>query len=73
MWQVSFHPEFELEFAGLPQGAQDELLARLKLLATFGPSLGRPNVDTLTGSSFANMRVEVQAGWPVAFCVRIRS
>src|ERR1700737_3337328 len=33
-----------------------ELLARLKLLECAGPQLGRPTVDTLTGSSFQNMK-----------------
>lgn len=53
-WQVSFHDEFE--FDELPPDIQDELLARLKVLAEFGPNLGRPNVDTLEGSSFSNMK-----------------
>jgi|SRR6266404_8279195 len=53
-WQVHFHDEFELE--ELPEEIQDELLARLKVLSEFGPQLGRPNVDTLNGSSFPNMK-----------------
>jgi hypothetical protein len=70
MWQVAFHPEFEAEFEALPQAAQDELLARLRVIATFGPALGRPNVDTLTGSSFANMkelRFRLDGLWRFAF------
>jgi hypothetical protein len=55
-WSVFFHPEFEPEFAELPEPIQDELLARLKLLEQIGPALGRPNVDTLEGSSFPNMK-----------------
>ena len=69
-WQVVFHPEFEPEFEELPQGAQDELLARSQVLATFGPALGRPNVDTLEGSSFANMkelRFRLDGLWRFAF------
>jgi hypothetical protein len=53
-WLVQFHDEFEFE--ELPEEIQDELLARLKVLAEFGPQLGRPNVDTLNGSSFPNMK-----------------
>ncbi len=53
-WLVRFHDEFELE--ELPEEIQDELFARLKVLAEFGPQLGRPNVDTLNGSSFPNMK-----------------
>jgi hypothetical protein len=55
-WNVLFHNEFEAEFLELPDAVQNELLARLKLLETIGPTLGRPNVDTLEGSSFPNMK-----------------
>jgi hypothetical protein len=53
-WLVSFHDDFE--FDELPEEVQDELLARLEVLAEFGPQLGRPQVDTLNGSSFPNMK-----------------
>ena len=33
----------------MPEIVQDELLTRLGVLQEFGPSLGRPNVDTLQG------------------------
>jgi hypothetical protein len=55
-WDVLFHSEFESEFIELPEAVQNELLARLKLLEKIGPTLGRPNVDTLEGSSFSNMK-----------------
>lgn len=35
---------------------QDELLAHARLLQEFGPHLGRPTVDTLKGSKYANMK-----------------
>jgi hypothetical protein len=54
VWIVKFHDEFE--FDDLSDEIQDELLARLKVLAEFGPQLGRPNVDTLNDSSFPNMK-----------------
>ena len=41
---------------------QDELLAHAKLLAEFGPNLGRPTVDTLKGTSHANMK-EMRFNW----------
>ena len=69
-WQVAFHPEFDPEFAALPDDIQDELLARLKVLQAFGPSLGRPHVDTLQGSSFPNMkelRFRLDGLWRFAF------
>jgi hypothetical protein len=47
------------------------LLAVAKLLADFGPQLGRPYADTLNGSKFANMkelRFEASDGaWRAAF------
>jgi hypothetical protein len=35
---------------------QIEMLALAKLLAEFGPQLGRPYVDTLKGSKHSNMK-----------------
>jgi hypothetical protein len=69
-WQVALHPEFEPEFAALADDIQDELLARLRVLEAFGPGLGRPQVDTLEGSSFANMkelRFRIDGLWRFAF------
>jgi len=69
-WQVLFHGEFLPEFRELPEDVQDELLARLKVLETMGPSLGRPNVDTLEGSEFGNMkelRFQLDGVWRFAF------
>lgn len=69
-WQVLFHAEFQPEFAALSADIQDELLARLKVLAQFGPNLGRPHVDTLEGSRFGNMkelRFQLDGVWRFAF------
>jgi hypothetical protein len=70
-WEVAFGDEFDEEFEALPQTVQDELLASAKLLGAFGPQLGRPHVDTLNDSSFANMkelRFDADNGvWRVAF------
>jgi hypothetical protein len=49
---------------------EDEPLARLKVLAEFGPRLGRPNVDTREGSPFPNMkelRFREEGLWRFAF------
>ncbi|WP_342612443.1 type II toxin-antitoxin system RelE/ParE family toxin [Terriglobus saanensis] len=35
---------------------QDELLAEAKFVELFGPETGRPHVDTLEGSKYANMK-----------------
>jgi len=70
-WHVLFHEAFEPEFDDLPESVQDELLAHAALLEAFGPSLGRPRVDTLKGSCHANMkelRFNAADGvWRVAF------
>jgi hypothetical protein len=70
-WNVSFHPEFDPELEVLAVDVQDELLAQAKVLETFGPTLGRPWVDTLNGSRHPNMkelRFNSAGGvWRVAF------
>lgn len=55
-WQVEFYQTFEPEFDALEADVQDELLAKVILLERFGPSLGRPSVDTLNGSRYSNMK-----------------
>ncbi len=55
-WDVEFEDEFESEFDGFADPVKTELLARAKVLAQFGPMLGRLNVDTLNGSEYANMK-----------------
>jgi hypothetical protein len=70
-WIVRFEDEFEQEFRGLSQGVQDELLAAAKVLAEYGPRLGRPYGDTLKGSKHFNMkelRFDAAGGvWRMAF------
>ena len=70
-WQVQFHEAFEPEFDRLSAAVQDELLAHARLLEEFGPTLGRPHVDTLKGSRHKNLkefRFEADNGvWRVAF------
>jgi hypothetical protein len=70
-WDVEFHDAFEEEFLALEQSVQDALLAVAKLLAEYGPQLGRPHADTLKGSRHANMkelRFEASDGeWRAAF------
>lgn len=70
-WKAYFHPEFRAEFDELTNAVQNELLASLTPLREYGPALGRPEVDTLKGSSYANMKeLRFRAGggvWRVAF------
>ena len=71
VWHVEFHEAFEAEFLAFEQTVQDALLAVAKLLADYGPQLGRPHADTLKGSRHANMkelRFEASDGeWRAAF------
>ncbi|WP_448140367.1 type II toxin-antitoxin system RelE/ParE family toxin [Sphingopyxis fribergensis] len=70
IWTVVFDDGFDAEFSDLSVAVQDELLAHANLLTAFGPALGRPYVDTLKGSSFANMkelRFQADGVWRVAF------
>ena len=70
-WEVEFDQRFEAEFDVLTQAVQNELLAQARLIEQFGPTLGRPTVDTLNGSAHANMkelRFYVDNGvWRIAF------
>jgi hypothetical protein len=70
-WTVVFADEFEPEFEALPTDVQDELLAQARVLARFGPTTRRLVVDTLKGSTHANMkelRFDAAGGvWRVAF------
>lgn len=55
-WDVQFDEDFEAWFAGLPEALQDEILGLALLLRERGPHLGRPQVDTVKGSEFSNMK-----------------
>lgn len=70
-WTVLYHDDFVPEFEALPEAVQDTLLATVSLLVTYGPKLGRPHADTLSGSTWANMkelRFQADDGvWRVAF------
>jgi hypothetical protein len=63
-WIIRFEDEFEEEFQLLPLTVSEAVLADTRLL-------GRPHVDTLEGSKFANMkklRLTAAGGaWRVAF------
>ena len=55
----------------LPPEVRIELLAQARVVERFGPTTGRPRVDTLKGSKHANMkelRFDASGGvWRVAF------
>ena len=70
-WIVEIGEEFEPEFDALHADVQTEMLAATRLLQQFGPHLGRPRVDTLSGSRHANMKElrfrAADGEWRVAF------
>jgi hypothetical protein len=55
-WTVEFHPACGEWAEGLAQPDAEALLAAVRVLADQGPMLGRPLVDTVTGSRHANMK-----------------
>lgn len=70
-WKVQFHPAFAAEADEFSETVRVELIAGIRVLEHFGPALGRPAVDTLSGSKHANMKeMRFRAGggvWRVAF------
>jgi len=69
-WAVLDHPDFADERTELPEEVQDKLAEVVKALEHAGPQLGRPLVDTLNGSDYANMkeiRFKVEGEWRFAF------
>ena len=70
-WTVVLHEAFDPEYEALPLSVQDAIVAAATVLAELGPLLGRPHVDTLAGSRYANMkelRFAADNGvWRVAF------
>lgn len=71
IWTVILHDAFDAELNEMPEAVQDEVLALMGLLKQFGPTLGRPRVDTLKGSRHANMKelrfTAADGVWRVAF------
>ncbi|MFA7322605.1 MAG: type II toxin-antitoxin system RelE/ParE family toxin [Dokdonella sp.] len=55
-WRVATTAEFDDWFSGRSEFIQVEVTAAVRVLEQVGPRLGRPLVDTLTGSKYANMK-----------------
>lgn len=55
-WTVINHDDFDPEYDALPADVRDAFLFVLILLRQFGPALGRPYVDTLSGSKYPKMK-----------------
>lgn len=56
VWEVVYTDQFGAWFGTLAEDQQDAAIARVELLETEGPALGRPTVDTIEGSRHQNMK-----------------
>lgn len=67
-WEVEVTDEFDDWYSGLSTEEQDEMIARVELLETGGPGLGRPVVDQLHQSRHSHMKeLRVPGGLRVLF------
>jgi len=55
-WQVLLDTDFKVWLLEQEQDVQVAIFAHIGLLKAFGPSLGRPQVDTLKGSRLVNLK-----------------
>ncbi len=55
-WDIEFDEAFEPEFEQFSKAVQDKAYAIIQVLEHFGPTLGRPKVDTLNDSKHDNMK-----------------
>jgi hypothetical protein len=55
-WEINVVDEVRDWIARLDPDAHDRIVQALDLLAEAGPGLGRPLVDTIRGSSIANLK-----------------
>lgn len=56
MWTLLYLTEYENWRDDQEEDLQDEAAAQLEVLKQFGPTLGRPRVDTLKDSKLANLK-----------------
>jgi hypothetical protein len=56
MWEVRATDEYLDWFRDLDGSAKSAILAKVLLLETFGPALGRPHADTLKRSRVKNLK-----------------
>jgi len=70
VWEVDLVLEVQEWLDSLDSQTYDRVLAALDLLREEGPSLGRPMVDTVKGSQFANMK-ELRPPAPGRLTIRV--
>jgi hypothetical protein len=75
MWQVEYTDEFGNWWNGLVEAEQDAIARNVETLRRVGPTLGRPQVDTVNGSRHPNMNELRNAiCWPtLPYILRLRS
>ncbi len=56
MWEVEYTDEFGAWWESLSEDVQESIAHDVEVLRTIGPGLGRPQVDSLKGSKFSNMK-----------------
>jgi len=55
-WLVEFHDEFYEEYRDFAPEVQKKIAKNAKLLEEHGPTLPRPYADTVTNSTYKNMK-----------------
>jgi hypothetical protein len=55
-WEVEYTDEFDVWFSGLNAAERRVVFGAVERLEEEGPTLGRPFVDTLRASRYANMK-----------------
>lgn len=70
-WTILFHDDFAAEFREWSREAQRSAANVIAALEVAGPGLGRPQVDTLHGSKYRNMKelrfATPDGEWRIAF------
>lgn len=56
MWDVEYTDEFEAWWDGLNEAEQQSVYRSVERVRVIGPALGRPHVDLVKDSRFANMK-----------------
>lgn len=56
MWDVEYSDEFGAWWETLNEAEQEAIAHDVDILQTVGPGLGRPQVDSVKGSKFSNMK-----------------
>jgi len=56
MWPIDYTQEYEDWFSTQEEESKMVINAKIVILSEFGPNLGRPYVDTIKGSKYANLK-----------------